>query len=77
VTALNRVAIQDPKKYDYEVAMTATPLISLLAKSWERLGHPRYHEQATEILRMSAEAWRKYGFYEKAENLEKLFQQLV
>jgi hypothetical protein len=77
VTALNRVAIQDPQKYDYEVAMTGTPLISVLTKSWERLGHPRYHEQAVEILRMSADAWRKYGFYEKADNLEKLFEQLA
>ncbi|MFW9849698.1 MAG: hypothetical protein ACFFF4_11175 [Candidatus Thorarchaeota archaeon] len=76
VTALNRVAIQDPKKYDYEVAMTATPLIGILTKSWERLGNPRYHEQAMEILRLSVNAWRKYGFYEKAENLEKLFSQL-
>ncbi|MHA1906002.1 MAG: hypothetical protein ACW98Y_01805 [Candidatus Thorarchaeota archaeon] len=76
VTALNRVAIQDPQKYDYEVAMTATPLIGILTKSWERLGNPRYHEQAVEILRMSADAWRKYGFYEKAENLENLFSQL-
>ncbi len=76
VTALNRVAIQDPQKYDYEVAMTGTPLISVLAKSWERLGNTRYYDQAKEILRMSANAWRKYGFYQKAENLEKLFDQL-
>ncbi len=76
VTALNRVAIQDPKKYDYEVAMTGTPLISVLTKSWERLGNPQYYDQARETLQMSATAWRKYGFYEKAENLENLFSQL-
>ena len=77
VTALNRVAIQDPQKYDYEVAMTGTPVISVLTKSWERLGNPRYYDQARQTLLMSAAAWRKYGFYDKAENLENLFSQLL
>lgn len=76
VTALNRVAIQDPVKYDYEVAMTGTPLISVLTKSWERIGNLRYYDQARETLHMSAAAWRKYGFYQKAENLENFFPQL-
>ena len=76
ISALNRVAIQNPIKYDYEVAMTGTPLISVLTRSWERLGNPRYYDQAKETLQMSADAWRKYGFYEKADNLEELFSQL-
>ncbi len=75
VIALNRVAIQDYKKYDYEVAMTGSSLISVLSKSWERLGNPKYLEQAQNLLRMSTAGWRKYGFSEKAENLEKFYNQ--
>ena len=71
--ALNRVAVQNPVKYDYEVAMTGSPLIALLSKGWERLGSLAYRDLAIDTLNACLVAWRKYGFFEKAENLEKLF----
>ncbi len=77
VTALNRVAVQNPQKYDYEVAVTGSSLIGVLSKSWERLGNPKYFEEAAKLLRLSANGWRKYGFYEKADNLEKLYSHLL
>ncbi|MFW9932061.1 MAG: hypothetical protein ACFFDR_05330, partial [Candidatus Thorarchaeota archaeon] len=77
VIALNRVAVQNPQKYDYEVAVTGSSLIGVLSKSWERLGNPKYFEQASRLLRLSASSWRKYGFYEKADNLEKLYSHLL
>ncbi len=77
VTALNRIAVQDPQKYDYEVAMTGSSLIGVLVKSWELLGNPRYFEQASSLLKYAASGWRKYGFYEKADNLEKRYHTLM
>ena len=77
VIELNHVAVQNPEKYDYEVAMTGSSIIGVLSKSWERLGNPKYLEQSRETLRLSAAGWRKYGFYEKADNLEKKYGQIM
>jgi hypothetical protein len=77
VTALNRIAVQDPQKYDYEVAMTGSSLIGVLVKSWEKLGNPHYFEQASSLLKHASMGWRKYGFHEKADNLEKRYEILI
>jgi hypothetical protein len=77
VIELNHVAVQNPEKYDYEVAMTGSSVIGVLSRSWERLGNPKYLEQAREMLRISAAGWRRYGFYEKADNLEKKYGQIM
>ncbi|NHJ14032.1 MAG: hypothetical protein EAX95_10175 [Candidatus Thorarchaeota archaeon] len=73
VTALNTVAIQDPARYDYEVAMMASPLLELLIKAWNRLGHKRYLELAKTLYDSAAAAWKKYGLEEKARNFDAKF----
>ncbi len=77
VIELNHVAVQNPEKYDYEVAMTGSSVIGVLSKSWERLGNPKYLAQAREMLCLSVAGWRKYGFYEKADNLERKYSQIM
>jgi hypothetical protein len=73
VTAINTVAIQDPTKYDYEVAMMASPLIELLIKAWNRLGHQRYLDLAKTLYDSATTAWNKYGLDEKAQNFDAKF----
>ena len=73
VTSINTVAIQDPTKYDYEVAMMASPLIELLIKAWNRLGHQRYLELAKTLYDSATTAWNKYGLDEKAQNFDAKF----
>ncbi|MFX1367323.1 MAG: hypothetical protein ACFFAY_01810 [Promethearchaeota archaeon] len=73
VTAINTVAIQDPRKYDYEVAMMASPLIELLIKAWNRLGHQRYLDLAKTLYDSATTAWNKYGLDEKAQNFDAKF----
>jgi len=73
VTSINTVAIQDPTKYDYEVAMMASPLIELLIKAWNRLGHQRYLELAKTLYDSAMTAWNKYGLDEKAQNFDAKF----
>lgn len=70
IIALNRVAVQNPKRYDYEVAMMGGALIDFLVRSWRKLGSLDLREQAIDILETSIGAWKKYGFQEKAEELE-------
>ncbi len=72
--ALNKIAVQDPIKYDYEIAMMGSPLIDLLLRSWRRLGVPKLLSQAINTLEIAISAWRKYGFEEKAKELEGILQ---
>ncbi len=72
--ALNRVAIQDPKKYDYEVAMMGDTLLDLLMRSWQRLGDQWLRSYANESLEVAISAWRKYGFEEHARRLEQILK---
>ncbi|MFW9846651.1 MAG: hypothetical protein ACFFD6_07885, partial [Candidatus Thorarchaeota archaeon] len=58
VVALNRVAIQDFERYDYEVPMIASTLIEVLVKAWKKLGDERYHDLAKELYDVSFAAWR-------------------
>ena len=59
VIALNRVAIQDPKKFDYEVAMMGKPLIDLLVRSWRKLGNDDLRDEAIDYLEISIASWKK------------------
>jgi len=75
VVDLNRIIVQDPNKFDYELAMMSVPLMDLLSVAWKRLADEKYLKMSREIFDSSIEAWKKYGFYEKAENFRKSFGQ--
>ena len=73
IIALNRIAVQDEKKYDYEVAMMGSPLIEVLIYAWKKLDSERYLKLARETFDTAHTAWIKYGFHEKAENFKKKY----
>jgi hypothetical protein len=73
VIALNRITIQDPIKYDYEVAMISSPYIGILIDAYNRLRNKKYLLLARECFDSSYQAWIKYGFPEKAENFKKKY----
>lgn len=70
VIALNRIAIQNPNRYDYEVAMMAIPLVEVLIYLWKKLQNKKYLKLARETFDSSYNAWIKYGFKEKAVNFK-------
>jgi len=70
IIALNRITVQDTKKYDYEVAMMASPLIEVLIYAWKKLNSEKYLKLAREDFDTAHAAWIKYGFHEKAENFK-------
>jgi hypothetical protein len=74
ITVLNRVSVQDPTKYDYEVAMMSRPYVSLLIGAWKKLGEERHRILAIKILDTAVDAWRKYGFHAKAREYESEFK---
>ncbi len=73
VIALNRIAVQDSSKYDYEVAMMASPLIEILIYVWKKLDSEKYLKLARETFDTAYSAWIKYGFHEKADNFKKKY----
>jgi len=73
IIALNRIAVQDTKKYDYEVAMMASPFIEVLICAWKKLGSEKYLKLARETFDIAHTAWIKYDFHEKAENFKKKY----
>ncbi|MBE0525771.1 MAG: hypothetical protein IH631_02440 [Candidatus Thorarchaeota archaeon] len=73
IIALNRIAVQDANKYDYEVAMMASPLIEVLICGWNKLNKKKYLELARKTFDTAHAAWIKYGFHEKAENFNKKY----
>ncbi len=73
VIALNRIAVQDSSKYDYEVAMMASPLIEILIHVWKKLESEKYLKLARETFDTAHSAWIKYGFHEKAESFKKKY----
>ncbi|MGY5853929.1 MAG: hypothetical protein RTU92_10210 [Candidatus Thorarchaeota archaeon] len=77
ITVLNRVSVQDPTKYDYEVAMMSRPYVSLLIRTWKKLGEERHRILATKILDTAVDAWRRYGFHAKAREFESEFKQTL
>ncbi|MFX1578516.1 MAG: hypothetical protein ACFFBJ_02630, partial [Promethearchaeota archaeon] len=75
VVDLNRIIVQDPNKFDYELAMMSVPLMDLLSIAWKRLADEKYLNLSRETFEAAKAAWEKYGFYEKAENFRKSFGQ--
>jgi len=73
IIALNRIAVQDSSKYDYEVAMMASPFIEILIFGWKKLDSEKYLKLARETFDTAYSAWIKYGFHEKAENFKKKY----
>jgi hypothetical protein len=73
VIDLNRIIVQDPTKFDYELAMMSSTLMDLLANAWKRLDDEKYLILSRETYDQAMAAWRKYGFYELAENFQKKF----
>lgn len=75
VVDLNRIVVQDPHKFDYELAMMSVPLMDLLSKAWIRLADEKYLNMAKDTFDSAMKAWKKYGFNEKAENFKRSFSQ--
>ena len=75
VVDLNRIVVQDPEKFDYELAMMSVPLMDLLSIAWKKLADEKYLTMAKETYDSALVAWKKYGFYEKSENFKKSFGQ--
>jgi hypothetical protein len=75
VVDLNRIIVQDPSKFDYELAMMSVPLMDLLSSAWKRLADEKYLKMSKDTFDSAMAAWKKYGFYEKAENFKKSFGQ--
>jgi hypothetical protein len=73
IIALNRIAVPNTKKYDYEVAMMASPFIEVLIYAWKKLGNEKYLKLARETFDIAHTAWIKYNFHEKAENFKKKY----
>lgn len=73
IIALNRIAVQDSSKYDYEVAMMASPLIEILVYVWKKLENEKYLKLSRETFDTAYSAWIKYGFHEKADNFKKKY----
>jgi len=73
VVDLNRIIVQDPSKFDYELAMMSVPLMDLLSIAWKRLADEKYLKMSKDMFDLAMTAWKKYGFYEKAENFKKSF----
>jgi hypothetical protein len=73
VIALNRIAIRDAVKYDYEVAMISSPYIGILIDACNRLNNKKYLQLARESFDSAYQAWIKYGFPEKAANFKKKY----
>jgi len=74
--ALNRIAVPGMESH-YDVAIVGEPLIGLLVKAWDKLGEEKYLATAKKILESSIGAWRKYGFDDKAIELETRYGQLL
>lgn len=77
VIDLNRIIVQDPNKFDYELAMMSVPLMDLLSNAWKRLADEKYLKISKDTFDSAMAAWKKYGFYEKAENFKKSFSQTL
>ncbi|MFX1559276.1 MAG: hypothetical protein ACFFBL_01685 [Promethearchaeota archaeon] len=77
VVDLNRIVVQDPSKFDYELAMMSLPLMDLLSNAWKRLADEKYLRLAKKTYDSAMAAWKKYGFYEKSENFKKSFGQFL
>jgi hypothetical protein len=75
VVDLNRIIVQDPSKFDYELAMMSVPLMDLLSSAWKRLADEKYLRMSRETFDSAVAAWKKYGFYEKADNFKRSFGQ--
>ncbi|MFW9925966.1 MAG: hypothetical protein ACFFDM_04270 [Candidatus Thorarchaeota archaeon] len=73
VIDLNRIIVQDPHKFDYEVAMMSSTLMDLLAHAWKKLDDEKYQTMSRETYELAIAAWKKYGFYELADNFKKKF----
>ncbi|MFW9843061.1 MAG: hypothetical protein ACFFEV_00635 [Candidatus Thorarchaeota archaeon] len=73
IIALNRITVQNVVRYDYEVAMMASPLIEILIYAWKRLDSEKYLKLARETFDAAYAAWMKYNFHEKAENFKKKY----
>ncbi|MFX1482296.1 MAG: hypothetical protein ACFFCP_03815, partial [Promethearchaeota archaeon] len=74
VIDLNRIIVQDPSKFDYEVAMMSSTLMDLLSHAWKRLDDEKYQKLAKETYDLAIAAWKKYGFLELADNFKKKFE---
>ncbi len=71
--ALNKIAAPRPERYDYELAVISEYMIGLMLKAWSAFGDERFFRDARVILSLATEAWRKYGFEEKADDLLEIF----
>ena len=67
---LCRVAVPDVERNDYELALIGEQLIRLLVIAGNRFNNSELLEYARDIYKISIDSWRKYGFEEKAKEIE-------
>ncbi|MHA1741458.1 MAG: hypothetical protein ACTSVD_05125 [Candidatus Thorarchaeota archaeon] len=77
ITLLNRVSLQDMKKYDYEVAIMAKPLLKLLTKSRRLFEDESLDQLAVMVYETAIRTWQKYGFSSKADDCRREFSELL
>ncbi len=75
--ALSKIAIPDMRKNDYDVAIVAEYLVDVLVYSSDILGNKEFESLAKEISEIAVNAWRKYGFKKKANEVKKKFEGLL
>lgn len=73
VIALNRIAVQDPTRYDYEVAIMSSPYVGILIDACKRLNSNKHLQLARYTFDLAYNAWVKYGFSEKAADFKKKY----
>lgn len=76
IIGFSKIAVPDWKEKDYDLAILSDPLIDLLIKSSKKLSKNVFIQLAQDIYEIAVNAWRKYGFQEKAQELEEKYESL-
>jgi len=71
---LSRITVPDWEKNDYDLALIAeSGIINVFISAWRRLREERYLSLARKIYSIAENAWKKYGFIEKAKELHEKY----
>jgi len=72
---LSRITVPDWEKNDYDLALIAEAgIIDVFISAWRKLRDQRYLSLAKRIYGLAENAWRKYGFIEKARELHEKYR---
>ena len=75
--AFKRIGIPDDKKYDYEIAVIANDILEVLSNVITKSNVKKYREEASNILKIATEAWKRYGFNAKAKYLQEKYSIII